>query len=132
MQFLTDIGAAVFAALGVMHAGLAAHDLLRKPKFFSPVRTDLLQKMQTTQAAIAPDSVDYWRSILSFHLSHALGILVFAVLIFAANRSDISLIKVFVLVVCVAYAGLSIRYWFFNPTVGILLGTALVISGWVL
>jgi hypothetical protein len=132
MQYLADIGAGVFAALGLMHAGLAIHDMLRKPKYFSPVQKRLLPDMQSTQAAIAPRSVDYWRSILSFHLSHALGIVIFATLILATSRSDIVLLKPFVLAICAAYITLSVRYWFINPTIGILLGTALVAAGWFL
>jgi hypothetical protein len=132
MQFLADVGAAIFASLGIMHASLVVHDMRRTPKYFSPLQKSLLPSLQATQAAIAPKSANYWRSILSFHLSHALGVLIFAALIFAASRSDFLLLKTFVFGVCAAYATLSVRYWFINPTVGILLGTAFVAAGWFL
>ncbi len=86
--------------------------------------------MQSSRTAIAPDGPDYWRGVLGFHVSHGIGVLLFALLIAITTTHIIAWLKPVLVLVGIAYAAISWRCWFAIPTTGIALATSLMALGW--
>jgi hypothetical protein len=128
---LPFIGSALMTILGVLHLGYTLHDFGLTPRFFSPRNKALLDEMRQTKTALAPEGRDYWSGILGFHISHSLGVLMFATLIAVATVYGIAWLKPVLVCIGLIYAATSYRCWFRVPMLGSLMATALIAIGWV-
>ena len=120
------------ALLGILHLVYTLHDFGPRPRYFRPRDARLLDEMRQTRTAIAPDGRDYWSGVLGFNLSHALGVLLFALLIYLATYYQIDWLKPGLATIGIAYAAIAYRCWFRTPMVGALLAVALMVAGWLL
>jgi hypothetical protein len=123
--------AAIIAFLGLMHLGYTLHDVIRTPKFFRPLDTILLSSMRNTKTALAPNGADYWSGVLGFHLSHCIGVLMFALMISVAALYSIVWMQSVLIVVGFSYVTISYKCWFHIPTICIGLATVLMVVGWL-
>ena len=108
-------GCAVFAALGVGHAAL----LLLTTKF-EPRDQTLLEQLRSGNTGMS-NTGNLWRGIQGFHLSHSLGMVLFAwFYITLAVESPDTLRASFslqcgLIAIPAIYVGLAHRYWFWLP-----------------
>jgi hypothetical protein len=130
MTMLPYAAAAVMALLGSVHLVCALHDFGPRPRYFAPVNTDVLRDMQATRTGIAPQGRDYWSGILGFHLSHGLGVLMFAALVIVTTQHGIAWLKPVLVLIALAYLAISLRCWFAAPSLGIGLTIGLLGAGW--
>jgi len=119
------------ALLGFLHLGYTVHDFGARPRYFRPQNGAVLVEMRQTKIGLAPNGRDYWSGILGFHLSHSLGVLLFALLICLASTYGITWLKPLLVGVGATYASISYRCWFHIPTIGVSLATVLLIVGWL-
>jgi len=131
MNFLTIMSAAVFAVLGSLHLVYTLRDFGERPRYFRPADRSLLPAMRKTTTAIGPNGRDYWSGVLGFNLSHSIGVLLFALFIVVTAQYQISWLKPILALVGAAFAAISWRCWFRVPMLGSLIGTALMVAGWV-
>jgi hypothetical protein len=131
MNVLAFGSAAIFALLGVLHLVYTLHDFGEQPRYFRPRDSSLLPAMRQTTTAIAPGGRDYWSGILGFNLSHAIGVLLFALLIVVATQYQIAWLKPLLAAIGLAFSVIAWRCWFRIPMWGSLIGTALMIAGWL-
>jgi len=131
MNYLAIMSGGIFAILGVLHLTYTLHDFGERPRYFRPVDRSLLEAMRKTNMAIAPAGRDYWSGILGFNLSHSIRVLLFALLIVVTAQHQISWLKPILALVGGTLAAISWRCWFHVPTLGSLIGTALMIAAWV-
>ena len=117
--------------LGLLHLGYTVHDFGARPRYFRPQNAELLTDMREAKTALAPHGRDYWSGILGFHLSHSLGVLQYALLIYLATTFGISWLKPVLVGVGISYGLISYRCWFRIPTIGVSIATALLIIGWL-
>jgi len=87
--------------------------------------------MRKTTTAIGPNGRDYWSGVFGFNLSHSIGVLLFALFIVVTAQYQISWLKPILALVGAAFAAISWRCWFRVPMLGSLIGTALMVAGWV-
>jgi hypothetical protein len=132
MNLLAIASAAVFVVLGVLHLVYTLHDFGGRPRYFQPRDKSLLPAMRQTTMAIAPGGRDYWSGILGFNLSHSIGVLLFALLIVLAAQYRIVWVQPMLVVIGLAFAGIAWRFWFRTPMWGCLIGTALMVTAWIL
>jgi hypothetical protein len=132
MTVLSLIAAGIFALLALIHLVYTLRDFGSRPRYFRPTDLDVLAAMQSSRTAIAPNGPDYWRGVLGFHLSHSIGVLLLALLIAVTTKYAIAWLKPVLILVGVAYAGISWRCWFAMPTAGIAIATSLMALGWLL
>ena len=131
MTYLALAAASVFAVLGLLHLVYTLRDFGAKPRYFQPRDAALLPAMRATKMGIAPGGRDYWSGILGFNLSHSIGVLLLALLIAVATLYRITWLEPVLIAVGIAFAGIAWRCWFRVPMWGCLIGTALMIAGWV-
>lgn len=132
MNVLTAMSAGVFAILATLHLIYTIHDFGERPRYFRPADRSLLPALRSTRPAIAPGGRDYWSATLGFHLSHSIGVLLFALLIVVAGQYQIAWLKPILIGVGAAFAAIAWRCWFRIPMLGCSIGTALMIAGWAL
>ncbi len=125
------IAAAVYGLLGLAHGVYTLHDILRRPRYFRPGDHELVAALGKTTVALAPNGRDYWTASLGFHLSHAIGVLLFALLILLSGVAGIQWLLPLLVLVSAVYAFIAWRFWFQIPFVGCVLATALLVVGWV-
>jgi hypothetical protein len=131
MNSLAIASAGVFAVLGLIHFAYTLHDFGPNPRYFRPRDKALLAAMRATKPAIAPAGRDYWSALLGFNLSHAIGVLLFALLIVIAARYRIDWLKPILVLLGIAFATIAWRCWFKVPMVGCIVGTVLMIGAWL-
>ena len=127
-------GGAIFVFLGCVHAIYMLADL-RRPKRLVPADPALIQAMASSAVRLSRGGTDMWRAWIGFNFSHALGAIVFGILCIAAGIFVQAVPKALLLLpaaIGCLYLLLSIRYWFRVPTIGIALGTALLLTAWLL
>jgi hypothetical protein len=124
--------ATVFAVLGTLHLIYTLHDFGGRPRYFQPRDATLLPAMRQTTTAIARGGRDYWSGILGFNLSHSIGILLFALLIVLAAQYKILWLEPILAALGLTFAVIAWRCWFRIPMWGSLIGTALMVAGWLL
>ena len=129
---LAFAGAAIFALLGLVHLVFTLRDFGPRPRYFRPRNAALLPAMQQTWTNLVPGGRDYWSAILGFSLSHAIGLLLFALLIVLAAVQPIDWLKWILVAIGVTYSVIAWRCWFRIPLLGALLGTVLMAASWVL
>jgi hypothetical protein len=129
MTALAFSAAAIFGRLGLMHLAFALRDFGAAPRFFQPSDPTLLAALRATRTAMALSGRDYWSGVLGFHLSHSIGMLLFALLIAVASMHAIVWLKPALVLVGVIYAVISWRCWFALPTTAISVATILMALG---
>ena len=132
MTSLAFASVAITALLGILHLVYTLHDFGPRPRYFRPLDAQLLDEMRRTRTAIAPGGRDYWSGVLGFNLSHGLGVLMFALLIYLATFYHIDWLKPGLAAIGIAYAAIAYRCWFHTPMAGVLLAVALMLAGWLL
>ena len=123
--------ALIFAILGVLHAVYTLYDIVRQPRYFRPRDRALIEAMQATKMALAPQGRDFWSALLGFHLSHSLGILLLALLILVADAYAIRWLMPVLAAIGALLSVIAWRCWFNVPMLGCLLGTALIAVAWI-
>jgi hypothetical protein len=130
LNVLPLTAAALFGFLGFMHLCYTVHDCLRPPQYFRPLDVSLLTPLRNSKTALAPDGASYWAGILGFHLSHCLGILMFALLIALSTQYAIAWLQPWLIAVGLIYSSVSYFCWFRVPTICIGIGTVLLFLDW--
>jgi hypothetical protein len=128
---LVYYSAGLFAFLAFMHLLYTINDMVFRPRFFRPSDDQAFAQMQQSRTAISPISRPYWTGILGFHVSHSVGVMWFAGLIFLTQSYGIEVLKPWLLAAAIGYVILSWRCWFWLPTLGISIATALLAAGWL-
>lgn len=135
-QALLAVGGAVFAALGVTHGALAVRDLWR-PTAFTPADDRLRESMADVPMRFGGHRTSMWRAWLGFNLSHSLGLMVFGgfILIWALQDSTVAQdlwLQVIGTTIGLVYLVLAVRFWFYGPVVGCVLGILCFVASWYL
>ncbi len=121
-------GAAIFLLLGTAHGLMSLLDL-RKPRFFTPPDPSLRLAMQQASARLHPH-INLWNAWMGFNLSHSLGVMMFGAALLDVGvlhplvftRSI--LLQLLAPTVAGLYLLLSMRFWFYKPTIGCALALA--------
>lgn len=124
--------ALIYAILGGLHGLYTLRDICGGPRYFRPVDGAVLEGMRATKTAIAPRGRDYWSGILGFHLSHSLGVLMFALLIVVSVRYQIGWLMPVLAGIGALFTVIAWRYWFHIPMIGSAIATILIVLAWVL
>jgi len=132
MESLTYIASLIMVALGTLHLIYALYDLFIHPRYFKPADKALLAAMRKTRPAISPHARDYWLAVVGFNISHAMGVLLFGLLIVLSAEPQNALLRPVVPLIALGYTLLSWRCWFFIPTIGAALTTILLALAWYL
>lgn len=120
------------AVLGLSHLIYTVRDFGPKPKYFKPMDNALLAQMRASKTALAPHGRDYWSGILGFHLSHSLGVLLFAACAAAAVFDSNMPLAAFLPLIPFAYALIAYRCWFRIPLIGSVVAGVLLSIGFAL
>ena len=113
-------GALIFFALGAYHGVLTLRDL-STPRAFTPTDDNVRLAMQESHLALSR-SINLWDAWLGFNLSHSLGLVLFggALIAIAWRHFPVFVnslsIQLATLVVAAAYCVLSVRFWFWAPS----------------
>lgn len=81
--------------------------------------------------ALAPQGRDFWSALIGFHLSHSIGILLFALLILVADAYAIAWLMPVLTTVGALLTLIAWRCWFHVPMVGCLVGPMLIAVVWI-
>jgi len=135
-QPLFIAGTIPFMLAGGIHALATLLDTVR-PTFFAPIERSVLPALEGTGIRfreIFPGgsgaTPSMWRAWLGFNISHGLGLFTFGLLCLLIGTydfdlvEDIDAIRPFTIAVSAAYLALSLRFWFYVPTITIGVGTA--------
>ena len=131
MTLLASTAALIYAVLGGLHGVYTLHDIWKKPRYFRPKDGELLDAMRATTTAIAPQGRDYWSGIMGFHLSHSIGVLLFALLIVISDQYRIGWLMPVLACIGALFTVIAWRFWFRIPMIGSLAGTVLIVLAWV-
>lgn len=117
------------AVLGLLHVIYTLRDFGAEPKYFRPTRVDLLDQMRASKTALAPKGRDYWSGVLGFHLSHSLGLLLFATLAATAAFDHDAHLAFIIPLIPFGYALIAYRCWFQIPLIGSIVAGLLISIG---
>ena len=131
MTLMACLAAAIFAGLAGLHLTYTLHDLFLRPRYFVPRDRTLLPAMQATQIALAPNGRDYWSASLGFHMTHSIGLLLYALLIVLATATPLSGLRPLLIALGLALTLISWRCFFRVPTAGCAVASGLMIAAWV-
>jgi hypothetical protein len=113
---------------GSLHALLALIDSVR-PTFFAPVDANAKPAMDDTgvrlvrmfgASGVTPST---WRMWLGINVSHGLGVSGFGLMCLLIATHDFDLVeqvdalRLLPVAFCAAYLALSLRFWFYGPTI---------------
>jgi len=132
MSYLTFLAAAILAILAILHLIYTIRDFGSEPRYFAPRDPALLAAMRASRIRLAPKGRDFWSALLGFHLSHSIGILLFALLIVLATVYQIGWLKVLLVGLGCVFTWIAWRCWFHIPLIGCLAATTLMLAGWAL
>jgi hypothetical protein len=125
-------GTLPFAVLGVLHLAMTLRDV-RRPTFFAPTDDALVPALDASGVVVltwAPAGRSMWRAWLGANLTHALGLIVFALFPLAIALHDYALVaeipgvRLLCVAVALAYAAIAARFWFLPATALTCLGLA--------
>ncbi len=130
---LIQIGLGVFALMGMMHGIYTLRDF-KNPYYFAPRDHELVTILETAGMGITREQNNFWKAYLGFHLSHSVGIMVFAVIYFALSIIEPTLLFHPVMACLlvgtgVIYLILSKNYWFSKPVIGSGVAVSLFLIG---
>lgn len=123
------VSAAIYGLLGLVHAAYTFHDIWRRPRYFRPRDHELVAALRDTTVALAPGGHSFWTASLGFHLSHSIGVLLFALLILISGSTGTGWLLPLLIVISMIYSLIAWRFWFHIPLMGCLLATASLIVG---
>lgn len=131
MTMLTYLSAGIFALIGILHIGLALYDFSAEPRFFRPHDDEALEALKKTYIETAGDSRDYWTSTLGVHLCHAVGVILFAILIVLEDAYEITGLRPLLALVGAGYSLVAWRFWSRRPVSASMIGTILLCASWI-
>lgn len=131
IPILSIIAAGIFGLIGILHLGFALYDFSAKPRYFRPNDDDVLASLKHTYSESAGNTRDYWTNVLGIHLCHAVGVLLFAVLIVIAAAYNIVALRPLLALVGIAYALIAWRFWARKPVSASLIGTIALLGSWI-
>ena len=131
MALLTYSAAAIFSLIGVLHLGFALYDFSAQPRYFRPHDESMLDAMKYTHVEIAGEGRDFWTSVIGTHLCHAIGVLLFALLIVLERSYDIVAMRPLLALIAVAYCFIAWRFWSRRPLSASLIGTIVLFGSWI-
>jgi hypothetical protein len=112
------------------HLFLALVDTLR-PAFFAPRDRGLIPALEGTRMRFGGSAApSMWRAWLGFNISHGLGAFTFGLLCLLIATDDFDLVKridairPLTIAVSAAYLAMSLRFWFYIPTIAAATATA--------
>jgi hypothetical protein len=132
MSYLPLAAAAILSILGVFHLTYTVRDIVSRPRYFVPRDPAVLDAMRGTQAALAPNGRDFWSVLLGIHLTHSIGLLLFALLIVLTVVTPLPALKPLMIAVGLVLTFIAWQFFFHIPLIGVALATALMIVGWLL
>jgi hypothetical protein len=132
VKYLPFLAAGILATLAVLHLAYTIHDFMFEPRYFSPRDQSLLAPMRATRNALTPTGRDYWSALLGFHMSHSIGVMLFALLIVLANLHQTDWLKLFLVCLGGVFTWIAWRFWFHIPFYGCAAATTLMLAGWTL
>ena len=132
LYFLPLAAAAIIGVLGMLHLIYTLRDIVSRPRYFVPRDPALLDAMRGTQAALAPNGHDFWSVLLGIHLTHSIGLLLFALLIVLTVVTPLPALKPLMIGVGLVLTFIAWQFFFHIPLIGVALATALMIVGWLL
>ena len=132
MPYLPLAAAAIIGILGMLHLIYAVRDIVSRPRYFVPRDPALLDAMRGTKAALAPNGHDFWSVLLGIHLTHSIGLLLFALLIVLTVVTPLPALKPLMIGVGLVLTFIAWQFFFHIPLIGVALATALMIVGWLL
>jgi hypothetical protein len=134
-QILVLVAGALLGLLGVLHATLTLRDFVR-PTAFTPTDDAVRRAMAASDVAVMRGG-NLWRAWLGFHLTHSLGLVVFAgvLLVLAlaerAAFADHPLAALATVAVAGAHLTVSARFFFSAPTITVALSLVCLIGAWL-
>jgi hypothetical protein len=131
MSYLPLAAAAILSILGVLHLTYTVRDIVSRPRYFVPRDPAVLDAMRGTQAALAPNGHDFWSVLLGIHLTHSIGLLLFALLIVLTVVTPLPALKPLMIGVGLVLTFIAWKFFFHIPLIGVALATALMIVGWL-
>ncbi len=134
-KYLLIAGGTIFSILGLLHAIYTICDIYR-PRYLTPVNPALIDQMAATGVRLARGRTNMWDAWLGFNISHGLGAIVFGLVcagagVFARTLALPKATLLILVLVGVIYLLLALRFWFSVPAVGIAIGTAFLLMGWL-
>jgi len=131
MPILTYIAAGIFALIGLLHLGFALYDFSAKPRYFRPNDDDAMALLKRTHVELAGKGHDYFISTLGIHLCHAIGVVLFAIMILIEQSHEIVGMRPLLALVGLSYALIAWRFWSRRPLSASLVGTAVLFLSWL-
>ncbi len=133
MDLLTPVtlAALLYGIVALAYIGVVAHDALLAPRFLKPADKPLLNRMKKTGAAFAPVGPAYWQTVIGAHLGHAIGLLLFAILVGMARSGLLAWLRLPLLAVGCLYTVISWKCWVRTATGALATATALLAAGWL-
>lgn len=131
------IGLLILAVLGALHLKYTFADL-KRPRYFVAHDKNVLPLLQNTHVKLvrnpAANANSFWRSYMGFHMSHSVGILIFAAIYMCLSFIAPSILFHPVLAVILvgtgaAYSVMAHLFWFNIPFWGASLATTLFAIG---
>ena len=125
-QVLIVLAASVFLLMGLGHGAFTLADL-KRPRAFTPPDPALREAMQRSSIRFHP-TINLWDAWMGFNLTHSLGLVLFGgayvyIGAFAPQAfAHEPLIQLCALLVSALYLLLSVRFFFFKPTIGSAIG----------
>src|SRR5262245_34795591 len=132
MSYLPLAAAAIIGTLGSIHLIYTLRDLVSRPRYFVPRDPTLLEAMRGTQIALAPNGHDYWSVLLGIHLTHSIGLLLFALLIVLTVVTPLPALQPVMIGLGLVLTVIAWQFFFHIPLIGCAIATALMIAGWAL
>ena len=129
--WLPFAAAAIIAVLATLHLVYTLHDLFDQPRYFTPRDRALLETMRATKLSLAPTGHDFWSATLGFHLTHSIGLLLFALLIVLSVTTPLPALRPLLIGIALVLTLIAWRCWFHIPLMGCAAVSVLLIAGWL-
>lgn len=133
------VAGSVYAALGTAHGVLTLRDL-RHPRTFTPTDDKVRLAMDSTGVVVSankPWSQTLWRTWLGINLSHAVGLLLFAVVLLSLAYADdlafgeSSLTALAAVIIAAVYVVIARVFFFIAPALAASVGLGCIAAAWV-
>ncbi len=127
---LSTCAGAVIGVMGLLHLVYTLLDI-RRPRYFAPSDDSVRLAMQASTMRFARGRTSMWSFWLGFNVSHSIGAIVLgAAAIYVPGIAPPEQ-RVFVFlalaVAAIAYLVTALRFWFYKPTIGVAVATALFV-----
>ena len=129
--YLPLAAAAIIAVLATIHLVYTLRDMFGEPRYFTPRDRALMEPLRTTTLSLAPTGRDFWSAMLGFHLTHSIGLLLFALLIVLSVTTPLPALRPVLIGIALLLTLIAWRCWFHIPLAGCAAVSVLLIAGWV-